>query len=709
MQRSTRILGAGLAVVLAALGGRASALPPLNDARIDEVLAGANGDSRVQFIELIVKAPGGVTLAFYDGAGRETGQFRLPGRPPLGTKLLVATSAFAALPGAPHPDFKMPPMLNAVSGKVCLALGPDGPQMPRGRRCVSYGKFASDVEGGVLPAPALPLTDTQSLVRVRDAGDSSDYVLSRRPSPTNAARATFTMPIASVVRQGETLFDHETFQGNGRTCASCHVRGDGFSLRPETVRQKFASLAQGSYDPLFIAETVNFDFNLNTLTLAAAPRPGDLSGILQGTTGRAKVLARTSPTTYLVYGGLAPVLSGTVTDGVNTATVASVVAGDLDQLESPRMMRLGLGSLPQPDRFRRTLITENIDGFDRPAVFRKSPHLLNLRFTAPYGLSGEFADLRAFSQGAIAQHFPRRLAREAGVDFRPATDDELKALEAFQLSLESPAGNDPDKFDLDRFTTTTRQREGRAIFFGPVAKCSRCHNGLLLNQTDGSVGKPAGPATFNTGVSRAEVNERDEVPGEPGRDGRLHAREFDIPSLFNLEKVKPLFHDASFAEPVTAITFYGGFEFNDSPGGIAVGGISLGDRLELLNPLNDFLASLTERPYTLTGPVKFDDQVAGQGPGAPREIVVTNTSSEPVRFLRTPRCGLTGPDAAEFAVVECPLELQLLPGASRTLKVAFAPTSAGPKRAVFEVGSIVPSGVDLSGEALPPIVTSDRR
>ena len=62
-------------------------------------------------------------------------------------------------------------------------------------------------------------------------------------------------------------------------------------------------------------------------------------------------------------------------------------------------------------RSPRALILENIDGFTNPPVFRNSPHLLNLARTAPYGLSGEFSDLRTFSMGAVLQHFPKNLVR----------------------------------------------------------------------------------------------------------------------------------------------------------------------------------------------------------------------------------------------------------------------------------------------------------
>src|SRR6185369_11418501 len=94
----------------------------------------------------------------------------------------------------------------------------------------------------------------------------------------------------------------------------------------------------------------------------------------------------------------------------------------------------------------RGLILENIDGFANPAVFRKSPHLLNLSRTAPFGFNGDVPDLQTFSMQAVKQHFPRTQARSSGgsnPDFRLPSQDELAALEAFMLSQEFPAGNDP--------------------------------------------------------------------------------------------------------------------------------------------------------------------------------------------------------------------------------------------------------------------------
>jgi cytochrome c peroxidase len=44
---------------------------------------------------------------------------------------------------------------------------------------------------------------------------------------------------AGLVDEGEDLFFHETFQGNGRTCSTCHDPRDEFTVSPELVRQRY--------------------------------------------------------------------------------------------------------------------------------------------------------------------------------------------------------------------------------------------------------------------------------------------------------------------------------------------------------------------------------------------------------------------------------------------------------------------------------------
>src|SRR5262249_33364715 len=198
----------------------------------------------------------------------------------------------------------------------------------------------------------------------------------------------------------------------------------------------------------------------------------------------------------------------------------------------------------------RGLILENIDGFSNPAVFRKSPHLLNLNRTAPYGLSGNIPDLQSFISQAVIQHFPRTLARNSSgpnPDFRLPTADESAAIEAFLRAQEFPAGNDPNKFDLDRYATTSLQRQGRAQFFGTPSQpnCSMCHGGTVLAQTTVAIqGKPVGVnASFNTGAANVVVF-GDNVPCEPASagTGACNSREFSVPPLFNLNSLGPFFH-----------------------------------------------------------------------------------------------------------------------------------------------------------------------
>jgi cytochrome c peroxidase len=51
-----------------------------------------------------------------------------------------------------------------------------------------------------------------------------------------------------LARNGEQLFDKETFGGDGRTCATCHRPEDGFSTTPASAQARFAA---DPNDPLF--------------------------------------------------------------------------------------------------------------------------------------------------------------------------------------------------------------------------------------------------------------------------------------------------------------------------------------------------------------------------------------------------------------------------------------------------------------------------
>jgi hypothetical protein len=681
-----------IGVVLLLSANRAFATNDEN--HIQEIMAGVNGNSKIQFI--VIKQEGGgnlwgpqtgetqsrVMLVFFDASGRETGKFKFPHSVTADANpQLIATQDFANLTGAPTPDFIMPPLLSPIGGKVCFTNNPLNINAFPRTDCVSYGSFppaqtgtdSGGCNGTVAagsPTAALPIVNTVSLKRTSTLCGSvpnSDFVINTTPTPVNDAGQTFTISLATQVGQGDNLFNGETFQGNGRTCATCHVASLNFALPPSNIQSRFSTVS-ATFDPLFIGETnpssfdSGFDFNLNTLELtqtvqSAAPCSGTLQGIItsgSGTTAaRAKVLTQVSPTTFLVLGGMNPALSGTVSDSNScSGTVLSITSGSLGAiagssvlgLEDPKRMRTSADTVNFPQG--RGLILENIDGFPPTApVFRKSPHLLNLsqRGFGPFGLSASINDLQSFATGAVTQHFPRTLARNIGgsdPDFRLPTPDELAAMEAFMRSLDFPAGTDPNKFNLNRFVITAAQQRGFAAFFGG-AKCNFCHSSTIL----------ANSSTFNTGVVNQTINTAavDNLPCEPST--ACGTRAFSARQLFNIANLGPFFHDGSAATLKDVLAFYNSSFFNTSPGGAFAGGIntfSLGPTTT--DDIIAFLEGISFSPFApIFGPVGTgvtitDPTFAGATAVSFNGVSATFTEGPPGTITTTvPAGATTGP------------------------------------------------------------------
>jgi cytochrome c peroxidase len=304
-------------------------------------------------------------------------------------------------------------------------------------------------------------------------------------------------PVDDLVARGEKLFFEETFEGNGRTCGSCHPRENNFTLDSEFI----ASLP--SDDPLFVAET-----------------EPDLS----------------------------------------------------KNFENPRLMR-GLG-----------LILENLDGFgdlENTFVMRGIPATLALRTSVASGAgprtgwSGDGApgdgSLRSFATGAVIQHFTKTTNRVAGVDFRLPTDEELDALEAFQLSL----GRQED-LSLPIALRGTTPGRGQEIFLDrTLGKCSICHFNAGANGDPSVFGPQAGNLSFDTGVE-ALPDQPADLTGElvPADDGfgRPGNGQFNTPPLVEAADTPPFFHNNAVATIEGAVLFYNGDSFNNSPAGQVLAG-----------------------------------------------------------------------------------------------------------------------------------------
>ncbi len=579
--------------------------------QIDEAMAGANGNSRIQFVEIKMccagqnlwgpqgnETTGRARLVFFDATGAATGELVFPGDPPdhnsggvpdgnNAVSVLIATQEFANLAGMPAPDFIMPSnLLVAGGGKICFTGNPANPSAAAVNLCLSYGNFAGNTGQDLdnppnpagPPAAALPIIGASSLRRFQNFNNfethqfNADFQLDD-PAPRNAAGQVGTISVLTQTQQGQTLFFQETFLGNGRTCGSCHGIRDRFGLSPTTM-----GLLPDN-DPLFVAE-----FN--------------------------------------------PILAALE----NTCLVRST----------------------------RAVIEEHIDGFNLPFVYRGSPHLLNIALTAPYGLSGEHANLRTFSAGAVHQHFPRTLTRNSNplagpIDFREPTENELAALEAFQNTIKFPADGN---FDLDRMINAAIARgadsaaisRGRTLFFG-TGNCFKCHNGSVLAEVDQSmidlnlVTIPPGGShnlKFNTGVVRLPVNNSPEI--QSCLDTALNSeaggnREFSTAPLLGTSRTGPFFHDHSALTLRDAVAFYNGPEFNQSPAGVLIGGTTLTE--PNIDDITAFLEALDE-PNLVIGPATglAIGPILPQSLGAPFNVVVSTIDDNNIPSNVTPNTGI---------------------------------------------------------------------
>ena len=230
------------------------------------------------------------------------------------------------------------------------------------------------------------------------------------------------------------------------------------------------------------------------------------------------------------------------------------------------------------------LILENQDGFDDLANnfnMRGVPHTLALRTSIDSaqgprtGWSGDGApgdgSLRSFATGAVIQHFPKTLARVPGIDFRLPSDEELDALEAFQLSL-----GRQDDLALPLSLRGVVASRGQEIFLDiTLGKCNACHFNAGANGDPSIFGAEAGNLNFDTGVEDLPDQPADltgeRVPPDDGL-GTPGDSTFNTPPLVEAADTGPFFHNNAIETIEGAVAFYNGDAFNTSPAGQLLAG-----------------------------------------------------------------------------------------------------------------------------------------
>ena len=334
------------------------------------------------------------------------------------------------------------------------------------------------------------------------------------PTAVPAASAPGALEVLGVlIDEGEDLFNEETFDGNGRTCATCHPPENNLTIDPPFI----ARLPPDN--PLFVAEFIpELNHELN--------------------------------------GGLF--------------------------FENPVLMR------------EFGLIVENPDGFEDLSskfVMRSVSHVFaqavsinpNNRGCEPpspvhaLGWGGDGApgsgSLRDFATGAVIQHAPLTLGREVGVDFRLPTDEELDALEAFQLSL----GRQED-LDLRAMVfTDANVIAGQDLFTRPLTaeeggKCDSCHNNAGALSVGRVTPDSPDPQNLSFDIGIFHVDHPALLLGEPlpfddgfgiDQTTRRCKSQFNTQSIIEAADTAPFFHDNVFVTLEGAIGHYSSFEFNN--------------------------------------------------------------------------------------------------------------------------------------------------
>lgn len=369
-----------------------------------------------------------------------------------------------------------------------------------------------------------------------EIADNQNLLALAAPTAHASEAGTSLSVFQTLVEDGEDIFFNETFDGNGRTCGTCHPAENNFTIDPTFI----ATLPND--DPLFVAETnpaLNFEQN----------------------------------------GGLRfenPVL-------MRERALIVVNADGFEDLANKFVMR------SVSHVFAQALsITPSTDDGSDPGKLHRT------------GWDGDGSPgtgtLREFAIGAVNQHNPLTLNRVEGEDFRLPTDFELDALEAFQLSLGRQEELDLSKMDF----LDNSANGGKARFLGQDKCHQCHGNGGANATIVPFKGTNANFDTdVEDGVNPADrLGEPMPTDGGAGHEGTLADGfgdgKFNVPSIIEAADTPPYFHDNSKESLRNAVVFYATDTFNNSPAGQLVGGIVLGtgafeieDFLRVVNTLDN--------------------------------------------------------------------------------------------------------------------------
>jgi hypothetical protein len=304
---------------------------------------------------------------------------------------------------------------------------------------------------------------------------------------------TFSKDDLKRIEDGFRIFTTETFDGNGRSCGTCHLPEKNYNITPADIAQmtgKQRDLVFAKNVPELENETLVRKLAIFNINEEHAPGNGDAS---EGPFRASMSIAGLGLTTQNLFCTVA-------TAGLVPLSGCPQQANNEPVNDGTRKIELGWsgdGAMIHKDAFPD--IPASAACRDAVAAFNANPNDLT-------------QTLRAFALTAVKTHNPRSLNRVPGVDFRCPTPQELDAIVEFQKWLGR-------RFELDlakvTFTKSFKEQgsqkalaeEGKNIFMGDLATCNRCH---VNAGSSGSLGRvllpedapPAAPAPPIPGANK---------------------------------------------------------------------------------------------------------------------------------------------------------------------------------------------------------------
>lgn len=396
--------------------------------------------------------------------------------------------------------------------------------------CTLLPACSQDVEGPALgsvtsaDATNIVLVDPNTLAPIPNSLTLADRTAQCQSDPrVTAGLVTVTNCV------GADLFFRETFDGNGRTCATCHPSSHNFMVDP-TFITNLKTLNPN--DPLFVAQN-NPALSLleieNFLESFALIRENP-DGFQPPGTPPTKFVMRSVPHMFSLS--------------------TSIKADTADGTTTPPNERTGWG------------------GDGAPSNDAQLPNAMGT--------------LKGFLNGAIRQHYPKTLNRVEGTDFRFATATESADVSEFLHSI-----GRSNELNLAALTLADADAEhGRKLFAqlekptgmpaGTVLACNNCHA-----NAGATANKPGlFNDNFNTGVENARISMLNSqgiptdggfgtaaCPPSVGTNNCFGNGSFNVPPLIESVDTPPFFHTNAFSTIEQAITFYLSGAFRNSPVG----------------------------------------------------------------------------------------------------------------------------------------------